>query len=156
MADNNGSGMDAKNIQELYCFYAEHTELLIERRTANNRYFLTVNTAFVALLGLGIEHAPTGSGVWLAGLPVAGILACLVWARMTRSYQTLTKARYEVIHEMEQRLPYAPYTREWARIKGDRNYRAYRSIAGLEALIPRIFAALYGVMMAAYVLAGTS
>jgi hypothetical protein len=128
---------------DLYLFYAEQTEKLIERRNANSRYFLTVNTAFVALLGIAIEHGPSGAELWLLGLPVAGIITCVIWAQLTCSYRSLIKARYGVIHELEARLSFAPYAEEWTRIKSDPAYNGYVSIARLEALVPGIFGAIY-------------
>ncbi len=122
---------------------------LIERRAANSRYFLTINTAFVGILGLALEHGPAGNAYWLVALPFAGIVVCILWAQLTRSYRILTGARYKVISEMETRLPAAPYTDEWRRIKESPDHRGYTSIGRLEALVPWVFAAIYAVLLIA-------
>ena len=138
----------------LYLYYAEQTEKLIERRAANSRYFLTINTAFVAILGLAIEHDPDGSRYWVTALPLAGITVCVLWAQLVRSYRDLTAARFEVINEMETALVVAPYTDEWKRIKQSPAYRGYTSIARLEALVPWVFVTIYAVLLIAPLIVG--
>jgi hypothetical protein len=51
---------DGATLLSLYLYYAEQTEKLIERRNATSRYFLTINTGFVAILGLALQHKPAG------------------------------------------------------------------------------------------------
>ena len=147
MTDKSAEDKDGSTRLSLYLYYAEQTEKLIERRAANSRYFLTINTAFVAILGLALEHGPAGKRYWLIALPLAGIVLCILWAQLVRSYRVLTAARFEVINEMETRLPVAPYSDEWQRIKKSPAYKDYTSISRLEALVPWIFAVIYAVLL---------
>ena len=140
---------DGSTLLSLYLYYAEQTEKLIERRNATSRYFLTINTGFVAILGLALQHKPTGAAAWLVALALAGIAVCVIWAQLTRSYRVLTKARFEVITEMEQRLPAAPYSDEWQRIKQSPAHQGYTSISRLESMVPWVFAVIYAVLLVA-------
>jgi hypothetical protein len=133
---------DGSKLLRLYLYYADQTERLINRRGANSRYFLTVNAGLSSLTGLMLELEPEGT-VWLAALPVAGVIVCGVWWLLTRSYRILTKARFDVITDIETRLPAAPYTDEWRMIKKGPAYSQYKSIARQESLVPMIFVALY-------------
>lgn len=145
--DDDTTGRPA--LLSLYLYYAGETEKLIERRNATSRYFLTINTGFVAILGLALKYFEGEQGIWLAALAVAGIAVCGVWWRLIRSYSVLTKARFEVINEMERRLPAKPYTDEWQRIKEDPAFKGYTTISSLEALVPWVFAAIYAVLLVA-------
>lgn len=155
MTDKPIEDQDGSKLLSLYLYYAEQTEKLIERRNANSRYFLTINTAFVAILGLALKHAPPGQSVWLLALPVAGIVVCVLWAWLVRSYAVVTKARFKVINEMEARLPASPYADEWLSIKEDPAFKGYTSISVLEGWVPLVFAVIYAVFFGATVFAGS-
>jgi hypothetical protein len=144
---------DGPALLSLYLYYAEQTEKLIERRNATSRYFLTINTGFVAILGLALQHNPTAAA-WLVALAVAGIVVCGVWWMLIRSYSILAGAKFEVINEMEQRLPAAPYADEWKRIKESPARKGYTSISNLEALVPWVFAVIYAVLLVASLIVG--
>ena len=81
---------------------------------------------------------------------------CILWAQLTRSYRILTGARYKVINEMETRLPAAPYTDEWRRIKENPDHRGYTTPPSprLEAWVPWIFAAIYAVLLVTSLIVG--
>ena len=142
---------DGSMLMKLYLYYAGQTEALINRRGANSRYFLTVNAAISSLTGALLELEPGGQ-FWLVALPIAGIIVCAVWWLLTRSYRILTKARFDVITEMEARFPVAPYTDEWRMIKKGPAYSEYKSIARQEAIVPLVFVGLYVIFLVAIIL----
>jgi hypothetical protein len=151
MTDEPIKDEDGSKHLSLYLYYAEQTEKLIERRAAGSRYFLTINTAFVAILGLALKHDPAGNGAWLLATPLAGIVVCVIWGQLVRSYRVLTAARFDVINKMERRLPAAPYTDEWQLIKHSPAHKGYMSISSLETFVPWVFAAIYAVLLIASV-----
>lgn len=142
---------DGSMLLKLYLYYAGQTEALINRRGANSRYFLTVNAGISSVTGALLELEPGGT-FWLAALPIAGIIVCAVWWLLTRSYRILTKARFDVITEMEARLPVAPYTDEWQMIKKGPAYSEYKSIARQEAIVPLVFVGLYVIFLLAIII----
>jgi len=153
MVDENMEGNDSATRLNLYLYYAQQTEALIERRNGNNRYFLTINTGLVAIISLALKFQPEGGTAWLVILALAGGIACVIWAALIRSYRMLTKARFAVILDLEKQLPSAPYTDEWQRIKENPVYKGYTSIARLEAAVPWIFVAIYaGLLLGALIL----
>ena len=46
-------------------------------------------------------------------MPAAAGLVSLSWLLLIRSYRNLNKAKFKVISELEDRLPVAPFDREW-------------------------------------------
>ena len=142
---------DGSMLMKLYLYYAGQTEALINRRGANSRYFLTVNAGISSITGALLELEP-GGNFWLVALPIAGIIVCAVWWLLTRSYRILTKARFDVITEMEARFPVAPYTDEWRMIKKGPAYSEYKSIARQEAIVPMVFVGLYVIFLLAIIL----
>lgn len=146
---------DGSKFVQVYIYYAAETEKFIERRAATSRYFLTISSALVAILGVVLKYNPAGQSLWLVSLAAAGILVCALWWRIVRSYSVLTGARFGVIQAMEKRLPASPYTDEWNLVANSGKFRGYRSISALEAWIPWVFAAIYAVLLGASLIVGS-
>jgi len=84
---------------EQYKLYLEMADRISTRRQTANSFFLTLNTALVALasyLSLGAEQKR-----WYWLVAVAGIALSYMWYRLVRSYKDLNTAKFKVIHEIE-------------------------------------------------------
>jgi hypothetical protein len=92
------------------------------RRAGANSFFLTLNTALTAVVGIissARKPAPNGSALpsfdpfGLVVTAIAGIVLAFVWWLLLRYYRRLNGAKFDVITRLEQRLPAQPYTDEW-------------------------------------------
>ena len=129
------------HLLEEYKLYVEMADRVSQRRATANSYLVTVNTFLVALYGLA--PTPTGaSDVWMFCVPVAGVMICIVWDALLREYRSLNREKFNVIQEMEERLPAAGYTREWELIKAG----GYRPLSTIEQIVPWVFVGLYTVL----------
>src|SRR5581483_2639836 len=89
---------------ELYKLAVEMADRVSARRSLANSFFLTVNTGLVAVLG------GTDDLRWY--LPVAGLLFCVTWWSLLKSYRELNSAKFQIILGMEERLPVRVYAEE--------------------------------------------
>lgn len=131
-------------VLEQYKLYVQSAENVSARRMASSRYLLTINAALVTLYGLQsqILNPP-----WLAILiPILGMLVSMLWHRIITSHRDLNTAKFEIIHELEQKLPVALYTHEWQLVDGGQG-RRYRSVTDIELRIPLIFLLLHLVLL---------
>ncbi len=128
---------------ELYKLFQETTEKVSDRRAKANTWMLSVNSALVALYALleqGEECIGTsGQHLWLLAIPIAGVIICLAWYSLLVSYRKLNHAKFSVLMDMEENLPYALYIREKEFL--DRNKRW--NLSNIESWIPLAFGALY-------------
>lgn len=122
-----------------------------ERRQSANSFFLTVNTALIAFLGL-VASPDVGSDAGVAASPplpwvlvvsAAGVVLCYTWYRLVRSYKGLNSGKFKVIHAIESRLPASPYDAEWEAVGRGENRKLYLPFTHIEIYIPWVFAALY-------------
>src|SRR5262249_6079970 len=98
---------------EQYKLYLELTDRISQRRQTANSFFVSVNTAVVALLGyVSGAKTPAPERFYLL-IAFAGMVLCLLWYQIVRSYRNLNTARFAVIHTIETLLPLRPYTAEW-------------------------------------------
>jgi hypothetical protein len=56
---------------------------------------------------------------------VLGLAICTIWVVNIRSYKQINSLKFTVIHEMEKKLPYPCYDREWQILQEDANSRSY-------------------------------
>jgi hypothetical protein len=142
---------DPASPTDLYRLYLATAEKVSDRRAAANTWMLSVNSAVVGLYGwLSAGKTPLDDfavGVWLWAIPAAGILVCLTWAALLASYSKLNAAKFRVLQEIEESLPFAALRRE------QDVYRAAgrRPLSGVEKLVPWCFAGLYAVLLVAAV-----
>lgn len=134
------------NYFDLYKLAIEMADRISARRGVANSFFLTANTAVVALLA-------TSDARW--SLAAAGIVVAVAWWALLKSYRDLNSAKFEIILAMEERLPVRVYGDEWDRLRRDpvrfslrretiRSWFAqYRELGRVERIVPWIFALIY-------------
>ena len=126
-------------ILEQYKLCVDMADRASARRGLTNTFFLGLNTALVAFGGAvwGRTHGLSDELIVFA-LAVA-VAQCFVWAAIVRSYAVLSSAKYQVVTELEARLPAAVFGHEWDRLTQAR----YRHLSARERLVPALFAAAY-------------
>lgn len=120
--------MDDKEILlEQYKLAVEMADRISARREGANKIFLSVNSiifAFLAMQGTFYEiHI---------FISVVGIFISTVWATMIQNYKNLNSAKYAVIHEMENMLPWKVYKDEWEKLKQGKDKKVYAKLTVIE------------------------
>lgn len=120
-----------------YKLFIDLTDRLSQRRQNASSFFVTVTTAVVGLLG----YAKTPRTYIVVS--AAGLILCLLWWQMIRSYRNLNRARFQIIYAMETLLPLRPYTAEWDAIGRGASPDQYKPLSVIEANVPLLFFALF-------------
>jgi hypothetical protein len=136
-----------ENYFELYKLAVEMADRVSARRSVANSFFLTINTGIVALMA--------GSDGLKWYVPVAGLLFCVTWWALRKSYRDLNSAKFQIILGMEERLPVRVYADEKRIYKGDsvrfqlrrkviaKWIAQYRELNRVERIVPVVFGVLY-------------
>jgi hypothetical protein len=131
----------------MYQGYVESADKISDRRHSANSFFLTVNTA---LLGItGYLQAAGAELLWLVAL--AGIVLGYTWLRLIKSYRSLNTAKFKVIHDIEQQLPFALYDAEWEHLERGQDAKVHTPFSKVEATVPLVFMVLHGFAFVAIV-----
>lgn len=132
---------------EQYKLYVESIEKTSDRRQQANNYFLTINTALISLIGLSFEVKIFEGVNWIkALLAFVGIVICVIFWFLIRSYRQLNTGKFKVIHEIEKHLPLALYKYEWEILGEGEDKSKYYPFSYIELLIPWIFGIIYMVL----------
>ncbi|GIW64635.1 MAG: hypothetical protein KatS3mg092_0568 [Patescibacteria group bacterium] len=94
-----------EHLFEQYKLYVESIEKTSDRRQQANNYFLTINTALISLIGLSFQFKVFENVNWIkALLAIVGIIICVVFWFLIRSYKQLNTGKFKVIHEIEKKF----------------------------------------------------
>jgi hypothetical protein len=157
---------DTDTVLELYKTAVEMADRTSARRAGANSFFLTLNTALAAVVGIVSSarkppphgNLPTFDAYGLVLTAIAGIVLSLTWRALLRYYRRLNGAKFDVINKLEERLPAQPFTDEWAILhpetpagekppgKWTRWWRKkvqHREATVVEQVVPLVFVVIY-------------
>lgn len=162
---------DTSTILELYKTAVEMADRVSARRAGSNTFFITVNTALAAIVGIVSsarkppphDSLPSFDAFGLVATAIAGIVLSLVWWMLLRYYRRLNGAKWEVINKLEKKLPAQPFTDEWEILHPDeptsdeklaklswvqrvKVRTKHREATVVEQIVPFVFMAIYLVL----------
>lgn len=129
------------HVLELYKYFADTTCRVADERGKASMFFLAGNSALVT--AYGIAFAYNRHWMWQCLVPLIGITLCMVWNALITSYRNLNRGKYDVLREVEKKLPLALYTSEWLVLEEGKNKRTYRPLTHVEKVVPWLFVVLY-------------
>ncbi len=136
------------HLLEQYKLFVESADRISQRRHNANSFFLTLNSALLAILaGVMSRTGQSGALWWILPVAMVGLILCYVWYRLVLSYKGLNTGKFAVIHAIEKRLPIALFDAEWRQIGKGKDPKKYKPFSEIETWIPWVFFALYGVLV---------
>ncbi|RJL31847.1 hypothetical protein D5H75_18840 [Bailinhaonella thermotolerans] len=137
-------------VVDLYKLAVEMADRVSARRGTSNSFFLSVQTAFVAVFGLSAPELALSMWASIA-VALAGIALSATWWLQLKSYRDLNRAKFEVINRIEDRLPVKVFSDEWSALKRGsvKSWRTrYAELGVSERLIPFVFIAVHILLLA--------
>ena len=134
-----------QELLEIYKLHAELADRVSQRREGANRLFVSLLTGtlifLAALLRYGAETIPVGAVVTAIG--IFGIFLAVAWYVIIRSYRQLNSGKFAALHELEEKLAYPFFEREWELLEEGKSISRYWKLTVVETFLPLIFALLY-------------
>lgn len=137
-----------EHLLDQYKIYINAAEKISDRRQRTNEFFLSLNTALLALLGfISTNISQPEISLMIGVSSIAGITICYLWYRIIVSYKGLNSAKFKVIHAIELRLPLALYDTEWEMLGRGENKKIYWPFSHIELHVPKIFIAIFVILI---------
>lgn len=138
---------DTSNILiEEYKIYVEMSDRISTKRAQSNMFFITIISGlFIALAAILKEgYLIEINRIYIyTSISILGILICLFWNRTILSYKKLNDAKFKVIHELEEQLPFACYTKEWDYLKENK----YGTLTSFEIILANVLCFVFIVIL---------
>lgn len=106
-----------------------------QRRDTMNNIFVTLNLAIIAALSITWD-------IKSLFILTAGIVVCVIWILFIRNFKLLNTEKFNVINDIEKKLPVKPFNEEWKKLK---NNKKYKDSTKLEKTLPIMFIILYAI-----------
>ncbi len=134
--------------RELFAIYQLHADLadrVSQRREGANRLFVSLLTG---LLVFGAVFLRFGTGdleanAVMACFGIVGALLSIAWFAVIRSYRQLNTGKFQALQELEGKLAYPFFRREWELLGEGRDRSRYWKLTVAETLLPIVFGLLF-------------
>lgn len=128
---------------EQYKMFVETAEQVTNRRQKLNQYYITALTGLIGIpYALGIDIFKEVSILTLF-IGFIGCVMSILWIVNLISAKQLNKAKFEIIQEIEIRLPYKLYTKEWEFLAKGKDSKIYLEATKIEIFVPIILGLPY-------------
>ena len=145
--DENSVDKDRQELLEIYKLHAELADRVSQRREGANRLFVSLLTGvlfvFVAFLRFGTGEIPLGVILLLIGF--IGAALAVAWYIVIRSYRQLNTGKFKALDELEDKLSYPFFRREWEFLEQGKNINRYWKLTVVETILPIAFFILFTV-----------
>ena len=132
---------EVREIIEIYKIHAELADRVSQRREGANRLYVSLLSAIAALMGIlaRFEAGGLSQEVLLSFLGALGLVISFSWWIVIRSYKQLNSGKFEMLHELETKLPYQAFRREWHFLGEGKNLKVYSKLTTVESVLPASF-----------------
>lgn len=126
---------------EIYKLQAELADRVNQRRDNTNRLYVSLLTGSAILLAFFLRFGAETMPVWIVLLAagVLGIALSLSWLILIRSYLQLTVGKYKTLNELEKKLAYPFFKREWKFLGKGKDINKYWKLTTVERFLPIAF-----------------
>lgn len=134
-----------QELLEIYKIHAELADRVSQRREGANRLYVSLLSVILALLAALLRYGTGIIPVW-AVLGVAGVLGMLLaasWFVIIQSYRQLNKGKFVTLHELEEKLAFPFFKREWKLLGEGKDKSLYRKLTIVESRLPIGFFLLF-------------
>ena len=141
--------MDEKQeLLEIYKLHAELADSVSKQRATANRFYILVLSGLAVLFSTFLQRK---NGVPLEWLMVSfglfGLPLAIAWHSVIRSYRQLNTAKFEVLHELEEKLAYRFSRREWDLLAKGTDRKVYQQLTVVESCVPIIFGIFFSMLL---------
>ena len=134
---------DRQELLEIYKLHAELADRVSQRREGANRLYVSLLTSFfilvAAVVRFGSGQIPVPEWLILFVSGVLGIALSVSWYITLKSHRQLNSGKFKALHELEEKLAYPFFKREWDFLKEGKDRRIYWELTLVERYLPCIF-----------------
>ena len=138
-----------RELLEIYKLHATLADNVSQRREGANRLYVTLLTGVLAslvfFLRFTIKSVPLGVVLMVVG--VVGMILSISWFIVIRSYRQLNTGKFQALHELEKKLPYPFFKREWELLGEGKKASRYWKLTVVETFLPATFLILFIVFL---------
>ena len=134
-----------EELLEIYKLHTEMADRVSQRREGASRLYVSLLSGIVvflcALIRFGAGDIPTDFVLYVVGS--FGVLLSVSWLIIICSYRQLNTGKFRALHDLEKKLAYPFYKKEWELLGEGKNIGRYWKLTVVESFLPWIFVLLF-------------
>ena len=140
---------ERQELLEIYKLHAGLADSVSRQRGTTNRFYLLLMSGlFVLFPALLRFKNGVPLGVLMIGFGLLGTLLAVAWYIHIRSYRQLNTGKFKPLQEIEEKLAYPFFKREWELLEEGENPNKYWKLTVVETIVPIIFFVLFIIVLA--------
>jgi len=133
-----------KSLLEIYKLHSQLSDNVSVRRGQANMFYITLLSAILSVLTISTNKESVSTNPYiLLSIGILGLLLCIVWYFNIRSYRQLNSGKFKALHELEEKLDYPFFKREWELLEEGKNRKAYFQLTRIEQFTPLVISIPY-------------
>ncbi len=136
---------DKTELLELYKLHAELADRVSQRREAANRLFVSLLTGIAIILATSLRFGlgEIRAQVFIITGSALGVVLSVSWFIVIRSYRQLNTGKFAALDELENKLAYPFFRREWEFLEKGEKRNKYWKLTVVETSLPIIFSLFF-------------
>ena len=138
------------HILKQYTIFVASTDKVSTRRQQANQFYISLLSGILAILAFTFKENSfqviDTSFIYLLASSL-GLILCYIWAINIRSYRQLNTGKFQVIHNLERKLPFALFDNEWEVLKRGQSKKRYLQLTRVEKFVPLALALPYFLLL---------
>lgn len=136
---------ESEQLLEIYKLHAHLADRVSQRREGANRLYVSLLVGLAVFVAALLRFSGGGASIRVLLCAAGGIGALLAvsWYVVIRSYRQLNSGKFKALHELEGKLPYPFYKREWDLLAKGKDISRYWKLTNVETGLPVIFFLLF-------------
>ena len=134
---------------ELYKLHAKLADSVSQRREAANRLYVSLLAGLAAFLAVlirfGVGNVPLDFILFSVG--ITGMALTVSWGIVISAYRQLNTGKFLALQELEAKLDYPFFKREWILLGEGNDIRRYLKLIIAETILPCIFFIVFLVIL---------
>ena len=131
---------EKQELLEIYKLHAELADSVSRQRGTANRFYMLILSGLAVLFSAFLQRKNGVPLEWLmGGFGLFGLLLAAAWYIVIRSYRQLNTGKFKALHELEEKLAYPFFRREWELLAEGTERKTYWRLTIVETFVPAIF-----------------
>ena len=139
---------ERQELLEIYKLHARLADSVSRQRGTTNRFYLLLMSGLSVLFSALLQRenvAPLGG--LMVGFGLLGTSLAAAWYIHIRSYRQLNTGKFKPLHELEDKLAYPFFKREWELLGEGEKPNKYWKLTVVETFVPTIFFVAFAALL---------
>jgi len=133
---------------EIYKLHAELADRVSQRRDAANRLYISILSGLGVVASIFVKTDATESlSFVLLAVGILGLVVSVSWWVVIRSYRQLNSGKFKALDELESKIAFPFFRREWEILKAGKKRDRYWELTNVESFLPVVFGILSVVLI---------